>query len=150
MEVRLQRVCSGYTWDLSFSQRCCRRFTSSGMWWCVRCCLVLWIVAVPSSWGSSKVLQPSQCSETPIVSASHHWRQGSSSRTLLFCYSANLFLVRASAWTLAISISFVVFHSTPRLVPRLGQARFLPDAVWFIVNRSLRRCLVWSSESVVK
>jgi hypothetical protein len=100
--------------------------------------------------GQARYCSPSQCCETPIVSASYHSGQGSSSRTFLFGYIANLCLVQASAWTLAILISFVVFLSTPRLVPRLGQARFLPDALWYTINRSVRCCVVWNSENVVK
>ena len=152
-------------------------------WNVALCCqvfLVLWMIAMPSSWGSGKVLQSITMLWDSSVSASHHWGQGSSSHTLLFGCIANLCLVRASAWTLAISISFMVFLSTRRLVPRLRQAHFLPDALWFIinplnvelnpichllaslgahrilhisrirVNRSFRRCVVWSSESVVK
>jgi hypothetical protein len=44
--------------DLSFSQWFCRRFTSSGMWRSViRYALVFWMIGVPSSWGTSQVLQ---------------------------------------------------------------------------------------------
>jgi len=123
------------------------------LWDVALCCQVfqvLWMIAVPSSWGSSKVLQSVAMLWGSSVSASHHWGQGSSSHTLLFGYIANLCLVRASAWTLTVLIYFVGFLNTRRLVPQLRQARFLPDALWFIINRSFRRCVVWSSESVIK